>query len=418
MVARERPGVPHHPRAAHEKERETAHENARGPAPYATIDAMDHGPGAPAHVVSALVRELARRADPGRLRQDVDFLADRPRGRTHAPDAMLRAEAYVARRLAEAGWLTERRPFDVRWRPGCTDRPGGARLSPFRFRVHRRLTGANLLARLPDGADGGDRHDRGDEDVRNDRGDRPAVLVGAHLDTVAGSPGADDNASGVAALLEVARLLAGLPRPPAVRLAFFDMEELGFVGARVVARAAGRGQRIAGMLCLESVGCFDTEPGTQTVPPGFGTVFPGAAGAVRANGRRGDFVLVVHRRSSETAAGLWRRAAAATDPRLPVVTLRDPRPDGPLGTLAGLAVPPVNHLGRSDHAAFWNAGIPAVLLTGTANFRNPRYHRPTDTPDTVDHERLAAVAVATAVTAALWQPPGPSRPFRPRRHRP
>ncbi|MEU7114690.1 M28 family peptidase [Streptomyces sp. NPDC046182] len=353
---------------------------------------MEAGPD-----VTALVRELTGRADPARLRDDVAYLADRPRGRTHAPEAMLRAEAHVARRLAEAGWRTERQPFDVRWRPGCTDRPGGARLSPFRFRVHRRLTGANLLAEL------------------GDEGDGPVVLVGAHLDTVAGSPGADDNASGVAALLEVARLLGGLPRPPAVRLACFDMEELGFIGARVAARAAGPGRRVAGMLCLESVGCFATAPGTQAIPPGFGAVFPGAAGAVHATGRRGDFMLVVHRRSSDTAADLWRRAAGAAEPPLPVVTLRDPRPDGPLGALAGLAVPPMNHLGRSDHAAFWNAGVPAVLLTGTANFRNPRYHRPTDTPDTVDHERLTAVAVATAATAALWHPPGPSRPRRHRR---
>ncbi|MGW6563789.1 M28 family peptidase [Streptomyces sp. NPDC054975] len=338
--------------------------------------------------VAALARELTRRADPARLRDDVAFLADRPRSRIHAPEAMLRAEARVADRLAEAGWRTERRPFEVRWRPGCSDRPGGGHLSPLRFRVHRRLTGANLLADPADGGDG------------------PAVLVGAHLDTVRGSPGADDNASGVAALLEVARLLGGLPQPPPVRLAFFDMEELGFVGARVAARAARHGRRVCGMLCLESVGCFADAPGTQAVPAGFGALFRGAAGAVRARDRRGDFTLVVHRRSSAAAADLWRRAAGAAEPPLPVVTLRDPRPDGAWGTLAGLAAPPLNHLGRSDHAAYWNAGIPAVLLTGTANFRNPRYHRPTDTPDTLDYARLTAVAVATAVTAALWWPSG------------
>ncbi|MEU9703671.1 M28 family peptidase [Streptomyces sp. NPDC047981] len=341
--------------------------------------------------VPGLVRELTRRADPARLRDDVAFLADRPRGRIHAPEAMLRAEAHVTERLAEAGWRTERQPFEVRWRPGCTDRPGGGRLTPLRFRLHRRLAGANLLAEPP-GADDG-----------------PAVLVGAHLDTVVGSPGADDNASGVAALLEVARLLGGLPRPPRVRLACFDMEELGFVGARVAARAARHGRRVSGMLCLESVGCFADRPGTQAVPAGFGALFRDAAGAVRARAGRGDFTLVVHRRSSDEAADLWRRAARAAEPALPVVTLRDPRPDGPLGTLAGLAVPPLNHLGRSDHAAYWSAGIPAVLLTGTANFRNPHYHRPTDTPGTVDPARLAAVAVATAVTAALWRPPGHGR---------
>ncbi|WP_329112886.1 M28 family peptidase [Streptomyces sp. NBC_01353] len=338
--------------------------------------------------VPELVGELTRRADPRRLRRDVEFLADRPRGRIHAPEAMVRAETHVAEELTRAGWRTERQPFDVRWRPGCTDRPGGA-MPPLRFRLHRRLTGANLLATLPG---------------PTVKGDRPTVLVGAHLDTVEGSPGADDNASGVAALLEIARLLRGLPRPPAVTLACFDMEELGFIGSRAAARALRRGRRVSGMICLESVGCFATGTGTQALPPGFGAVFPRVAASVRAAGRRGDFTLVVHRRSSDEAADLWRRAARAAEPPLPVVTLRDPRPDGPLGALAGLVLPPVNHLGRSDHTAFWNARIPAVMLTGTANFRNPRYHRPTDTPDTLDYDRLTTVAVATAVTAVCWRP--------------
>ncbi|MEV8311707.1 M28 family peptidase [Streptomyces flavidovirens] len=153
-------------------------------------------------MVLALVRELNRRADPRRLRHDVEFLADRPRSRTRAPEAMLRAEAHVMRELAAAGWRTERQPFDVRWRLGGTDRQNEQAIA-LQLRLHTRLTGANLVAGLP-GAD-----------------DRPTVVVGAHLDTV------DDNASGVAALLEIARLLGGLPQPPAVTLLFFDMEELG-----------------------------------------------------------------------------------------------------------------------------------------------------------------------------------------------
>jgi Zn-dependent M28 family amino/carboxypeptidase len=70
--------------------------------------------------------------------------------------------------------------------------------------------------------------------------------------------------------------------------------------------------------------------------------------------------------------------------------------------LIGLAVPPANHLGRSDHASFWNQRIPALMLTSTANFRNPHYHRSTDTPETLDYQRLAAVTLATAATAAQW----------------
>lgn len=180
------------------------------------------------------------------------------------------------------------------------------------------------------------------------------------------------------------------------------MEELGLIGARHAAGELNRRHRVRGMICLESVGYFTDEPGTQRLPAGFARAFPEAAAATRANGYRGDFTLVVHRRSSAAAAEVWRRAAAAASPALPGLLLRDPRPDGPAGLLIGLAVPPVNHLGRSDHAPFWNRRIPALMLTDTANFRNPHYHRPTDEPQTLDFERLAAVTAATVTTAVSW----------------
>ncbi|WP_277622351.1 M28 family peptidase [Streptomyces sp. CB03238] len=336
----------------------------------------------PTHIPE-VVRELTRRADPQRLRQDVEFLADRPRSRTRAPEAMLRAEAYVTTELTAAGWRTWRQPFDVWWRLGSTDRRGHQAL-PLEFRLHPRLTGANLLAEPPVGPH------------------RPIVVVGAHLDTVDGSPGADDNASGVAALLETARLLGGLPGAPDVTFMVFDMEELGLIGSRFAAQWIRRNRNVMGMICLESVGYFTTEPGSQQMPMGFGTAFPRVAAEVRSAGLRGDFTLVVHRRSTRAAAALWRGAAQATEPVLSCVALCDPRPLGPLGALAGLVVPPLAHLDRSDHAAFWNTGTPALMLTDTANFRNPHYHQPTDTPGSLDYRRLAAIAVATAATAASW----------------
>ncbi|MGW0962934.1 M28 family peptidase [Streptomyces gelaticus] len=113
----------------------------------------------------------------------------------------------------------------MRWRLGSTDRHGNHALA-LKLRLHRRLTGANPSVGLP----GGD--------------DRPTVVVGAHLDTVADSPGADHNASGVAALLEVARLLGGLPQPSAVTPMFFDVEELGMIGSRVAARRLRRTQQV------------------------------------------------------------------------------------------------------------------------------------------------------------------------------
>ncbi|WP_320774707.1 M28 family peptidase [Streptomyces sp. CRN 30] len=323
------------------------------------------------------------RADAVRLRRHVEFLAAGPRGRRRAPRAMGRAEAYVRDELEAAGWLVRRQPFDVRWQLGATDRHGHRALA-LKPRLHRRLSGANLYARLPGPGSG------------------PVVVVGAHLDTVDGSPGADDNASGVAVVLETARLLAAAPTAPRVVLAVFDMEELGLIGARQAARELTRDGGVRGMICLESVGYFDDDPGAQRLPAGFARLFPEASAATAADGYRGNFTLVVHRRSSAGAAEVWRQAAAAASPALTGLPLRDPRPDGLPGALIGLAVPPANHLGRSDHAPFWNRGVPALMLTDTANFRNPHYHRPTDTPATLDYARLATVTDATAVTAVSW----------------
>ncbi|MCX4406011.1 MULTISPECIES: M28 family peptidase [unclassified Streptomyces] len=338
-----------------------------------------------ASAITAVVRALGPQVDAERLRRHVRILAGEPHSRRRSPEAMGRAEAYVDGELRASGWQVDRRPFDVRWQLGSTDRHGNRAL-PLKLRLHPRLRGANLIADLP-----GSRTE-----------ERPTVVIGAHLDTVDGSPGADDNSSGVAAILEIARLLGRLSTPPAVTLALFDMEELGLIGSRVVARELSRARPIAGMICLESVGVFSAKPGSQRLPPGFSRAFPDAARAVRAMEYRGDFTLVVHRRASDAAAELWRRTAAEASPALPGITLRDPRPDGVAGVLLGLAVPPLNHLGRSDHASFWNRRIPALMLTGTANFRNPHYHRPTDTPETLDYPRLASVTLATAVTALHW----------------
>ncbi|MGW4787864.1 M28 family peptidase [Streptomyces sp. NPDC004230] len=321
--------------------------------------------------------------DPLRIRRDVEFLAAEPRSRRRAPHGMQRAEAYVRHQLTSAGWQVERQPFDLCWKIGSTDRHGHRALA-LKPRLHRRLQGANLIASQAAA------HTMG------------TVLIGAHLDSVDGSPGADDNASGVSVVLETARLLARLPIAPPVALALFDMEELGLIGARHAARELNGSGRIAGMICLESVGYFTDAPGSQQLPTGFSAAFPRSSAAAKANGLRGDFTLVVHRRSSAAAAALWRHAAAATSMSLPSLLLRDPRPDGLLGMLIGLALPPANHLGRSDHAPFWNRRVPALMLTDTANFRNPHYHRPTDLPGTLDFQRLAAIAAATAATAVSW----------------
>ena len=328
-----------------------------------------------------LASTLYGSADPARLRDDVEALAVGPRNRRWVPSAMEAAEDHVLAGLAAAGWRVEAHPFTAGLRWASNDRADvWARL--LRVRPYRGLSGVNLIARHPRSLP------------------RKAVVVGAHLDTVRHSPGADDNASGVAALLEIARLLDTLEQPPSVILAVFDLEELGLAGAASAVRTLTAHGALAGMIGLESVGYYSSLPDSQLLPAGAALAFPGPAREIAENDGRGDFTLVVHRRTTTSAAWQWHAAAAEVGHR--AVLLRDPRRDGVAGTLSTVALPQSLHLGRSDHAAFWRAGVPAMMVTDTASFRNPHYHRPGDLADTLDYGRLLAVSVATAATAVGW----------------
>ncbi|HST81541.1 MAG TPA: M28 family peptidase [Kineosporiaceae bacterium] len=322
--------------------------------------------------------ELAAEVD--RVIADVAWLSESPRGRGHHPEAMERAEKYVYARLSEAGWNVRAAPFEQRWALGVSDAGGRPPLWR-RIRLFRRVQGVNLLAELPGRAP-----------------DRCVLLV-AHLDSVACSPGADDNASGVAALLECARLLAGLPEPPAVKLAVVDLEELGKLGSRALAKDAEFTGNVDAVICLESVGIFSEEPHTQRLG-GLGLIFRDLARRVSANQHRGDFALVIHRRSSTAVAQAMVAAGAALRVPLPVLLARDPRSDGWRGLLATVFVPLLANFDRSDHAPFWNRGIPAVMLTTTAPFRNRHYHLEGDRPEELDYPRLTALAAMVSAAAA------------------
>lgn len=204
------------------------------------------------------------------------------------------------------------------------------------------------------------------------------VVVGAHYDSVAGCPGADDNASGVAALLEIARALANHPLPRTVRFVAFPNEELPFFytpqrGSRIWARAARqRNENIRAMLSLETIGYYDDRPGSQTYPPPIGPLG-------RLYARAGDFVLVVGNLGSRR---LTHRVVAA---------MRGAT-DLPVKAAATFAwIPGVDW---SDHASFWEQGYEAVMVTDTALYRNPYYHTPEDLPDTLDYAALARTTVA------------------------
>ncbi len=206
------------------------------------------------------------------------------------------------------------------------------------------------------------------------------ILVVAHYDTVEGTPGADDNASGVAALLEIGRILAQSRFRRTLKLLATTLEEYGYQGSlHHVREALRKGRRIAGVLDLEMIGYVGE---TQMAPPGV------PAPPV------GNFIGVVGNHPSAFLVETFREAARRFVPDLPVETL--------IISGNGEELPMVR---LSDHAPFWDAGFPAVMITDTSFLRNPHYHEPSDTLETLNLPFLQKVAMATMYTATLLAEP-------------
>ncbi len=208
------------------------------------------------------------------------------------------------------------------------------------------------------------------------------VVVGAHYDTCEGLPGADDNTSGVAGALELARLFAASPPPAQVEVVFWSLEEPPFfrtpnMGSVVHAAAlAKQGVRVKAMLSLEMIGYFSDAPGSQHFPIGaLGLVYPTTASYVAVVGDLGQLGL---------ARAVKRAMAGASD--LPVASINAPK-----------VIPGVDW---SDHRSYWAQGWPAVMITDTALNRNANYHLATDTPDTLDYARMAKVVAGAH--SAIW----------------
>jgi hypothetical protein len=275
------------------------------------------------------------------LRAHVETLcADGPGGRSRTkPEAFARAAGYIRDELAAHGFTDINDEFV----------PGYGSLAP------------NIYVDIP-----GD--DRPDE----------VVIIGAHYDNVPDSPGADDNASAVAVTIELAGAHkrasdAGESFDRTVRYILFTNEEAPYFNQGEMAsqhhadQSRARGERVTSMISVEMVGFFSDEPGSQRYP--MGVNMPGLPD-------RGDFIAIVTRLED---AGLERTIArafrSATD--LPAID-------------AALPVQ-ISAISWSDHSSFWARGIPAAMVTDTSFLRNPYYHQPTDTPDTLDYERMTQV---------------------------
>jgi hypothetical protein len=320
--------------------------------------------------------EWLGRFDPARLRVLVESLPG-PRNRFNAAEAMARTDALLTDAWRDAGWRTGRQRLRLRDVRGRLDHPAGTSGGPHPEHRYDELVGTNLVA-IAEGAT-----------------DEAVVLV-AHHDTVRGSPGADDNGAALAVLLELAQILGGSRFRRTVILAAPDFEEIGLIGSRSLVHWLRATYRVSAAVVFDPIGYMDARPGSQLVPGGIDRLYPGQVARLDARGRPGDTVVAIHRRISVELVREWAACLAACIGPERVLMLRDPL-DLPLIGPALALVPVARNFSRSDHVRFWLAGLSAIQVTNTANFRNPHYHRSTDKPDTLDYETLAGIAAATAL---------------------
>ena len=196
------------------------------------------------------------------------------------------------------------------------------------------------------------------------------TILAAHFDSVEGTPGADDNASGVAVLLEAARFLSRARLRSQLLFCAFNLEELNMVGSTYFAKKLKTaGAKVEAMISVEMVGYTDSRPGSQKYPTGLSWFYPD----------RGDFIGVIGNWNSNALLRRFARQMRQV-PGLPVETLSVPGNGG--------LVPAVR---LSDHSPFWDAGYPALMVTDTSFYRTPHYHGPTDTLDTLNLDFMTKV---------------------------
>ena len=270
-----------------------------------------------------------------RLRRHVDVLAEligpRHVGR---PDALASAATYIERQFLALEDDVERQTYEV-----------------------EDTTVANLIV-----------------ERRGDRRPDSIVVAGAHYDSVPSTPGADDNASAVAVLIEAARLLRGRSGRRTLRFVAFACEEpphfhTGTMGSQVYARRCRtRSEQILGMLCLEMVGYYTDEPESQVTPLGIPRclrwLFP----------RRGQFLAAVGNLRSFSLAWRFHRGFKRGS-QLPLFSVCLPEA--------------IHEIRLSDNSSFWDQGYPALMVTDTSFLRNPHYHQSSDRADTLDYGRMA-----------------------------
>lgn len=267
------------------------------------------------------------------LKSDVEKLAGEIGERSMSRYAkLIEAAAFIEKSLRAAGFQVNRQSYEVKGR-----------------------TAANL-----------------EVEIAGAKAPTEIVVVGAHYDSAAGAPGANDNGSGVAALLALARKFAGTPTGRTLRFVAFANEEPphfqepSMGSLRYARRGKERKENVVAMLSLETIGYYTDAPDSQHYPPPLGLLYPST----------GNFIAFVANPESDT---LVREAAASF------------RKHAKFPSQWGVAPAMMPGVGWSDHWSFWQQGYQAIMVTDTALFRYPHYHLKTDTPDKLDYSRMARV---------------------------
>ena len=291
------------------------------------------------------LQQLVNEVDSNRLRADLTFV-EGVRHRTAGLAHLQAVRDSIARLFEASGLYTEEHTFS-----------------------YSTYTGRNVLGTQP-GTAAAD----------------TVVIVDAHYDSVANAPGADDNGSGTVGVMEIARLLSRYPARKSLRFIGFDLEEASLAGSsRYVSSGLPATEKVAGVFNFEMIGYYTEEPNTQDAPLGFNLIFPAAYNQLVADSFRGNFITNVGFSPHATLANLFRNSATTYVPDLKVIDV-----------IMSSSFP-VPDLLRSDHAPFWNAGLPAIMITDGADFRNKCYHTPADTLD----EKLNFTFMSNVVKATL-----------------
>lgn len=301
-------------------------------------------PSASADLSEPLTENLQMKTK--QIKSDVEYLANTIGERNmHTTGTMDSSVTFIQERFTSMGYSVENHQYTLQ------------------RGIYAGRTASNLIIEIP----GSDKNDE-------------IIVIGAHYDTVSGSPGANDNASGVAVLLAAAGELQGTEPDRTIRFIAFANEEPPFfqtadMGSYAYARRSGeRGEKIAAMIALDGLGYYDTSPGSQSYPlPGLGFAYSNRADFIGLVTRLSDLSLLRKISAGFKDAGVIPTESAALPGFLPGVNW-------------------------SDHWSFWKHGYPGMLITDTLLFRDPHYHTPGDTPERLNYQNMGRITTALVST--------------------